>query len=265
MVGGVYNFAPGIAQYNPPPIVASLGASAVLDYNTIRSPLAQPRNSIVGHTIAAIVGVGISRAFQHAPNFFANYGWVAGAVACAVATVAMSATNTVHPPGGATAILACTQASVIALGWMFVPLMLLASVLMVAVACIFNNIARQYPVFWWTPEDVGYKLPRRSQSGGEKDEEHGGKQQSSSETDSETKHGGSQHGKAGSRRQSAEDIYENTIEHELSNEVQFEEGLWEVRVEPYKICLPTHLRLSDEEVELLKNLQARVRMHSEVN
>src|ERR1700744_2339623 len=38
VVGAVYNFAPAITRWNPPPIIASLGASAVLDYNTIRSP-----------------------------------------------------------------------------------------------------------------------------------------------------------------------------------------------------------------------------------
>ncbi|KAK5166288.1 uncharacterized protein LTR77_008549 [Saxophila tyrrhenica] len=241
VVGAVYNYAPGVAQYNPPTIVASLGASAVLDYNTVRSPLAQPRNSIVGHTIAAIVGTGISKAFQHAPSFFANYGWVAAAVACAASSVAMSMTNTVHPPGGATAILACTDATVIALGWMFPALMLLASVLMVAVACVFNNVARQYPVFWWTPEEVGRKLPRWSKEEYAQDEE--------SEAEMKKVDSGSDH----------------TLAHELSNNVEFEEGLWEIRVEPYKIRMPHQLQLSDEEVELLKQLQARVRMHSEVN
>lgn len=38
LIGGVYNYAPGITQWNPPSLVASMGASAVLDYNTIRSP-----------------------------------------------------------------------------------------------------------------------------------------------------------------------------------------------------------------------------------
>lgn len=249
VVGAVYNYAPGIAKYNPPPIIASLGASAVLDYNTVRSPLAQPRNSIVGHTIAAIVGTAIAKAFQHAPNFFANYSWVAAAVACAGASVAMSMTNTVHPPGGATAIIACTEASVIQLGWIYPALMLLASVLMVAVACLFNNVARQYPVFWWTPEEVGYKLPRKGGKNEFEDEEK--IKDEESEGDSQAK--------------SAESQNEDTLERELSNEVVFEEGLWEVRVDPYQIRLPNHVRLSDEEVELLKKLQARVRMHSEVN
>jgi hypothetical protein len=158
LVGGLFNTAYGITKWHPPVMIASLGASAVLDYNTIRSPLAQPRNTVIGHTLSAVVGVCISKLFQMAPQFFQDYEWVCGAVGCACASLIMSLTNTIHPPGGATAVLASTQSEVIALGWMFIPLVLLASVLMTAVACILNNILRQYPVCWWTPLDVGAKL-----------------------------------------------------------------------------------------------------------
>lgn len=160
LVGGVYAVAPGIKQWQPPAMIASLGAAAVLDYSAVRSPLAQPRNAVVGHTLAALIGVCIAKLFMHSPTFFADYGWVAGAVGCACASLVMSMTNTVHPPGGATAVLASTNAEIIALGWMFVPLILLASLLMLCVALLVNNILRQYPVFWWTPEDVGRKLQR---------------------------------------------------------------------------------------------------------
>lgn len=248
VVGAVYNHAPGITKWNPPVMVASLGASAVLDYNTIRSPLAQPRNSIVGHTIAAVVGTGVSKAFQFAPNFFANYAWVATAVACALSSVAMSMTNTVHPPGGATAIIACTEASVIAMGWRFPVIMLLASVLMVAVACLFNNILRQYPVFWWTPDDVGLRLPRpgKGREGEPKDEED------QSEMKKVDKH--------------EESASERSLTKELSNENEFiEHGGEEFYIAPYSMQLPRGLRLNDDEVELLNKLQAKIRMHSEVN
>ena len=38
-------------------IIGSFGASAVLIYGAIRSPLAQPRNLIGGHVISAVIGV----------------------------------------------------------------------------------------------------------------------------------------------------------------------------------------------------------------
>ncbi len=38
-------------------MIGSFGASAVLLYGAVRSPLAQPRNLVGGHVLSAIVGV----------------------------------------------------------------------------------------------------------------------------------------------------------------------------------------------------------------
>ncbi len=38
-------------------IIGSFGASAVLVYGAIKSPLAQPRNLIGGHVLSAVIGV----------------------------------------------------------------------------------------------------------------------------------------------------------------------------------------------------------------
>ena len=85
----------------------------------------------------------------------------------------MSLTGTIHPPGGATAVLASTQAAVIKMGWKYIPLVLMDSTLMVCVALIFNNVLRQYPVYWWTPNSVGRKLRqerRKAKQGKDVDE-----------------------------------------------------------------------------------------------
>lgn len=66
----------------------------------------------------------------------------------------MVMTNTIHPPGGATAVLAATQSNVTDMGWHFVPLILLGSTLMLLVGLIINNIQRKFPVYWWTPDDI---------------------------------------------------------------------------------------------------------------
>lgn len=153
-------------------MIASMGASAVLDFNTIKSPLAQPRNSIIGNTLAAVCGVAIAKLFQHNSGF-ENIEWVSGAVGCAVASWVMSVTNTIHPPGGATAVLASTQAQVISMGWKFVPIVMLDSTLMVTVALLFNNVLRQYPMYWWTPATVGRKLKRERREEEEKEEKEG--------------------------------------------------------------------------------------------
>lgn len=156
LVGAVYKYAPGITAHHPPVIVASLGASAILDYNAIRSPLAQPRNAVFGHALSAITGVGISKLFQLNPNFD-DLQWVAGAMACAVASLTMTITNTIHPPGGATAVLAAVNPTILAMGWWFVPVLMTGTLIQLGVALLINNIMRQYPIYWWTPANVGRK------------------------------------------------------------------------------------------------------------
>lgn len=187
LVGGIGNYAPGIVDLHPPVIIASLGASAILDFSTIKSPLAQPRNAVIGNTLAAICGVAIAKLFQHNSNF-ENIQWVSGAVGCALASWVMSITNTIHPPGGATSVLASTQMEIIKMGWWFVPIVLLDSVVLVLVALLFNNIMRQYPTFWWTPQNTGRKLreerKEEQQEHDQKDAEDGmaGVQKATSDT-----------------------------------------------------------------------------------
>jgi CBS-domain-containing membrane protein len=126
-------------------IIGSFGASAVLIYGAIKSPLAQPRNLIGGHIVSAIVGV-TSFQLLHA------HMWLAAATAVATAIAAMHATKTLHPPGGATALIAVIGSEKIHnLGYLYVlmPAFLGASVMLI-VALIVNNLAkkRQYPEFW---------------------------------------------------------------------------------------------------------------------
>jgi len=66
----------------------------------------------------------------------------------------MLLTNTVHPPGGASAVLAATEPVITAMGWYFVGLVMWGTTLMLAVGLIINNIQRQFPMYWWTPLDV---------------------------------------------------------------------------------------------------------------
>jgi CBS-domain-containing membrane protein len=80
-------------------LIGSFGASAVLIYGAVRSPLAQPRNLVGGHVISAVIGVAAWQVLGSAP-------WLAAAFAVATAIAAMHATRTLHPPGGATALIA---------------------------------------------------------------------------------------------------------------------------------------------------------------
>ena len=97
-----------------PLIIGSFGASAVLVFGAPMSPLARPRNVIGGHTLSALVGVFFAHTFTTD---------VALAAACAVATaiVLMILTGTLHPPGGATALIAVIGGpSIEHLGYLYV-------------------------------------------------------------------------------------------------------------------------------------------------
>jgi CBS-domain-containing membrane protein len=80
-------------------LIASFGASSVLIYGAANSPLAKPRNVIGGQFISAIIGVAI---YKLIPDII----WIAAPVAVALSIVIMQITKTLHPPGGATALIA---------------------------------------------------------------------------------------------------------------------------------------------------------------
>jgi CBS-domain-containing membrane protein len=125
------------------------GAAAVLEFCTIDSPFAQPRNVIVSQVLACVIGVGISKLFALNPHA-EKYTELGGALACGITTAAMTLTNTLHPPAGATAVLAVTNPQTARLGWFLIPVMLLGITLMLAAAVMINNVQRRYPLYWWT-------------------------------------------------------------------------------------------------------------------
>ncbi len=127
-------------------LIGSFGASAVLLYGAIRSPLAQPRNLLGGHILSALIGVTAHLLLGEIP-------WLAAAVAVSSSIAVMHLTCTLHPPGGATALIAVIGGdSVYELGYLYVLMpAALGAVVMLLVALVVNNIpkARKYPEFWW--------------------------------------------------------------------------------------------------------------------
>jgi len=126
-------------------VIGSFGASAVLIYGAIKSPLAQPRNLIGGHIFSAIIGVASYQMLN-------SNMWLAGAVAVATAIAFMHATKTLHPPGGATALIAVIGSEKIHdLGYLYAIIPAgLGAIIMLIVALLVNNIpkSRRYPEFW---------------------------------------------------------------------------------------------------------------------
>lgn len=124
-------------------LIGSFGASSVLVYGVIESPLAQPRNLIGGHAVSATIGVTIQ---QLIPDLI----YIAAPLAVSLSIVLMQVTKTLHPPGGATALIAVTgSAELKNLGYLYVisPVLVGCSILLI-VALVFNNMTskRQYPI-----------------------------------------------------------------------------------------------------------------------
>jgi CBS domain-containing membrane protein len=128
-------------------LIGSFGASSVLVYGIPNSPLAQPRNLIGGHLISAVTGVAM---YKLAGSV--EYYWLAPALAVSLAIVLMQVTKTLHPPGGATALIATIGSEKIkSAGFMYVISPVFSGVLiLLVVAMAVNNIPanRRYPLRW---------------------------------------------------------------------------------------------------------------------
>ncbi|MDY0132590.1 MAG: HPP family protein [Desulforegulaceae bacterium] len=127
-------------------VIGSFGATAVLVYGAIRSPLAQPRNVFGGHVLSAVTGVF----FQ---QFFAGTPWFAAAMAVSVSIALMHTTKTLHPPGGATALIAVIGGdSIKNLGYLYAAIPVgLGAFILLLIGLLVNNIpkTRKYPEFWF--------------------------------------------------------------------------------------------------------------------
>lgn len=123
-------------------LIAPFGATAVLIYGELASPLAQPRNVLIGHFVSALCGVFTRHILGWIPI-------VAVPFAVALAICMMQLTRTTHPPGGATAIVAIIGHSYPWQGFLFVFAPVLAgAAIMVLLAIVLNNITRKYPQYY---------------------------------------------------------------------------------------------------------------------
>jgi CBS-domain-containing membrane protein len=139
----LYKYRQGIANTRK-------GASAILCYGAIDVPLAQPRSLIFGHFFSGLVGVIIATIFQFnlQEDPYPRLQWLAASLSTAIALVVMHLTKTTHPPAGATALIPCVDPHIWALRWYYLPVLLLSSMIVLASACVVNNLQRQYPKFW---------------------------------------------------------------------------------------------------------------------
>jgi CBS-domain-containing membrane protein len=127
-------------------LVGSFGASAVLLYGAPKSPYAQPRNLVGGHIISAFIGVTCALLLNSQPE-------VAAATAVSLSLVFMHLSRTVHPPGGATALIAVIGSDKIhqMAYWYVLSPISTGAIIMLLIAVLVNNLSpyRRYPEYWF--------------------------------------------------------------------------------------------------------------------
>ena len=121
-------------------VVAPFGASTVLLFGHPESPLAQPRNIVLGNTLAAVVSV-------LCVAVLGNGAWVMG-MAVGITIALGQLLRCLHPPAGAVALLGVLlQARP---GFILVPV-LSGSLLLMALAVLFHRLpgrSTPYPHHW---------------------------------------------------------------------------------------------------------------------
>ncbi|MEH6532628.1 MAG: HPP family protein [Photobacterium frigidiphilum] len=93
---GILSFADSV-QSDIVLLMAPFGATAVLVFGVPDSPLAQPKNVILGHLITAFIGVCFVEFIGVTP--------LSLSIATGLAVSAMLFTKTTHPPAGANPVL----------------------------------------------------------------------------------------------------------------------------------------------------------------
>jgi CBS domain-containing membrane protein len=123
-------------------MLASMAASAVLLFATPHSPMAQPWNLVVGHAVSALAGWLIGMLIVDPV--------VAAAVAVGLAILLMHLSDSLHPPGAATALtLVLGGAQYHHMGGAWVVAIIAANVgFTLLLALLINNLlpGRRYPV-----------------------------------------------------------------------------------------------------------------------
>lgn len=114
-------------------LMAPFGATAVLVFGVPASPLAQPKNVILGHLITAFIGVVFTQYVGVTPLTLA--------LATGLGVTAMLLSKTTHPPAGANPILIMLSGQ----GWGFlITPVLIGAVTMVFVGKAWHMLQNKY-------------------------------------------------------------------------------------------------------------------------
>lgn len=121
-------------------LMAPFGATMVILFGLPSSPLAQPKNIVMGHILTATIGLIIL-------NLIGFNEWSLG-IAVGLSVFAMMITNTIHPPAGANPLVIMLAGE----EWSFLIMpVALGAVLIVLIGFVYHRFfsKNQYPIKWF--------------------------------------------------------------------------------------------------------------------
>ena len=120
-------------------LIPPFGASMVLVMAVHESPLAKPKNILLGHILSALSGVIIL--YLIGDNFLAL------GIAVALAVFVMIVTDTIHPPAGANPIIVILTGQ--GISFVLFPVAV-GAFMLVVFAYLYNKLLkRNYPLKWF--------------------------------------------------------------------------------------------------------------------
>lgn len=123
-------------------VIASMGASAVLLFSIPHGNLSQPWPVLGGHVVSAVIGVTCAQQIGDP--------YLSASLAVGLAILAMHYLYCLHPPGGATALVAVLGGdSVQQLGYQFLLTPVLVNALVILLVAVLVNLpfrGRRYPL-----------------------------------------------------------------------------------------------------------------------
>tara|TARA_B100001057_G_scaffold46449_1_gene41414 strand:- start:310 stop:774 length:465 start_codon:yes stop_codon:yes gene_type:complete len=116
-------------------LIPPFGATMVLVMAVHSSPLAQPKNIILGHILSALSGVIVL--------FLIGDSFLTLGIAVGLSVFVMMVTKTIHPPAGANPIIVILTGA--GIEFVFMPVAL-GSIIIVIFAVVYNRLMkRDYP------------------------------------------------------------------------------------------------------------------------
>lgn len=125
-----------------PWLMAPFGATCVLLFAVPTSPLAQPRNVIIGHLISSTVGLALLYVFGDSI--------IVMSLAVGIAIMLMQYFRAIHPPAGADPLVIIVAGqSMVGFDFLVTPV-LIGSITLVVLASVINNYGEEggWPLYW---------------------------------------------------------------------------------------------------------------------